>query len=88
VAGGKSQEAEQVISIGTVTPEVKAGINAVVAFMTDRCDQTKEELAKKGISFFGKIAGCPGVLPMICFKYPDENILQLVEETVEHTDKI
>jgi hypothetical protein len=41
----------------------------------------------KRYTFFGEIAGIPGVPRMICFKDPDGNMFQLVEETPGHTDK-
>ena len=66
---------------------MKAGINAVVTFVTDNYDKTKKDLEGKGIKFFGEVAGFPDVPRMICFKDPDGNTFQLVEETPGHTDK-
>ncbi len=64
------------------------GVNAVVTFVVDAYEQAKEELSAKGIKLFGEVAGYPGVPRMICFKDPDGNTFQLVEETKGETDKV
>lgn len=86
----KGEQGEQILGIGFANPEygMPAGINAVVTFVADDYDQTKQELTQKGVSFFGEISGNPDVPRMINFKDPDGNMFQLVEETAGHTDKI
>ncbi len=86
----KGKQGEQVLGIGQANPEsgMASGYNAVVTFVTDSYNQTKEELTQKGVHFFGEIAGNPDVPRMICFKDPDGNMFQLVEEMLGHTDKI
>lgn len=80
----------QVLGVGRSSSEsgMQAGVNAVVTFVVDEYDQTKKDLASKGIEFFNEIAGFPDVPRMICFKDPDGNMYQLVEETPHHTDKV
>jgi predicted enzyme related to lactoylglutathione lyase len=75
-----------VMGVGKASDQMPAGINAVIMFVVDHYDQTKKDLAKKGIQFFGEIAGIPQVPRMVCFKDPDGNIFQLVEETPGMTD--
>lgn len=79
-----------VLGVGVHSPQsgMPAGINAVVTFVTDEYEKTKQELAGNGIEFFGEVAGFPGVPRMICFKDPDGNTFQLVEETPGETDVI
>jgi predicted enzyme related to lactoylglutathione lyase len=77
-----------VLGVGQSTEQMPAGINAVVMFVVDQYDQTKKDLAKKGVQFFGEIAGIPQVPRMVCFKDPDGNIFQLVEETPGLTDSV
>lgn len=86
----QGEQGGQSLGIGLAGKEddLKPGVNAVVTMVTDSYDQTKVELSKKGISFFDEIAGVPGVPRMVCFKDPDGNVLQLVEETPGQTDKI
>lgn len=80
----------QSLGIGLAGKEddVKPGVNAVVTMVTDSYDQTKIESSKKGIIFFGEIGGVHDIPRMICFKDPDGNTLQLIEETPGQTDKI
>ena len=79
----KGSEGGNVLGVGREKPEAmeKRGLNAVVTFVADDYEQAKKELSAKGVKFFDEIAGCPGVPRMICFKDPDGNTLQLVEET-------
>ena len=86
----QGEQGGQVVGIGLAGKgdDMKPGVNAVVTMITDTYDQTKIELNKKGINFFGEIAGIPEVPRMICFKDPDGNTFQLVEETAGQTDKI
>jgi predicted enzyme related to lactoylglutathione lyase len=86
----QGEQGGQVLGIGLAGKEddLKPGINAVVTMVTDSYDQTKIELSKKGISFFGEIGGVPGVPRMICFNDPDGNTLQLIEETPGVTDNV
>lgn len=79
-----------VLGVGQSTQQsgIPAGVNAVVTFITDDYDGTKKELHLKGIEFFDEVSGFPGVPRMICFKDPDGNTFQLVEETEGETDKI
>lgn len=81
---------KQVFGVGLASPnsDMPAGVNAVVTFVVDNYDQAKQDLAKKGVNFFGEIANVPAVPRMVCFKDPDGNIFQLVEETAGHTDNI
>lgn len=65
-----------------------AGVNAVVTFVVDDYEGSKKELAGKGITLFGEIAGYPGVPRMVNFKDLDGNMFQLVEETPGETDQI
>jgi predicted enzyme related to lactoylglutathione lyase len=83
----QGKEGSQVLGIGAATSEseMKAGINAVVTFVTDDYEKTKTELTQKGINLFGEVTGYPDVPRMICFKDPDGNTFQLVEETPGHT---
>ncbi len=80
----------QTLGIGLASPEsgMPAGVNAVVTFVVDNYDNMKQDLMEKGVTFFGELAGIPAVPRMICFKDPDGNTFQIVEETVGHTDKI
>ena len=66
----------------------RAGMNAVVTFVVDDYEGSKKELSAKGVALFGEVAGYPGVPRMACFKDPDGNLFQLVEETAGETDKI
>lgn len=86
----QGEQGGQSLGIGLAGKEddLKPGVNAVVTMVTDTYDQTKEDLHKKGINFFGEITGIPEVPRMVCFKDPDGNVLQLVEEAPGHTDKI
>jgi predicted enzyme related to lactoylglutathione lyase len=85
----KGAQGNQTVGIGRENKEAQmpAGINAVVTLVPDNYDQTKQELAEKGIKFFGEIAGFPDVPRMVCFKDPDGNLFQLVEESVKNVDK-
>ncbi len=85
----QGQQGGQVLAFGKASPEsgMPAGVNAVVTFVADDYDQTKQELAQKGIKFFGEVEGYPDVPRMVCFKDPDGNTFQLVEESPEHTGK-
>ena len=86
----KGQDGGSVLGIGEANPSsgMPAGVNAVVTFVVDDYEKSKKELAAQGIELFGEMAGCPGVPRMICFKDPDGNKFQLVEETPGETDKI
>lgn len=86
----KGPEGNQVLGLGTASPEsgMKAGVNAVVTFVTDDYEKTKAELTKHGIKLFSEVAGYTDVPRMICFKDPDGNTFQLVEETPGHTNKL
>jgi len=78
------------MGVGRANPqdkEMPAGSNAVIMFVTDTYEQTKQELTDKGVKLFNEIAGYPDVPRMILFKDPDGNLLQLVEETPGQTDK-
>lgn len=79
-----------VLGVGQANPSMgmPAGVNAVVTFVVDDYEKSKKELEVKGIQFFGEVAGCPGVPRMICFKDPDGNMFQLVEETPGETDTL
>jgi predicted enzyme related to lactoylglutathione lyase len=86
----KGSEGGNILGIGRACEEsgMKKGVNAVVTFVADDYEQAKKELAAKGVALFGEVEGCPGVPRMICFKDPDGNTFQLVEETEGHTGKI
>lgn len=83
----KGKEGGPVLGVGQASSEMPAGVNAVVTFIVDDYEKSKNELTAKGINLFGEIAGYPGVPRMICFKDPDGNTFQLVEETPGETDK-
>jgi predicted enzyme related to lactoylglutathione lyase len=84
----QAADKNQILGVGRANSNdgMPAGVNAVVTFVSDNYDQTKQELTKKGVTFFGEIANIPGVPRMVCFKDPDGNVFQLVEETPGHTD--
>jgi predicted enzyme related to lactoylglutathione lyase len=86
----QAADKNQILGIGRADQNscMPAGVNAVVTFVTDNYDQTKQELTKKGVTFFGEVANVPGVPRMVSFKDPDGNTFQLVEETPGHTDNI
>lgn len=86
----QGEQGGQVLGIGLAGKEdvLKPGINAVVSMVTDTYDQTKEDFSKKGITFFGEMGGVHDIPRMICFKDPDGNVLQLIEEIPGQTDKI
>ncbi|MFH0898043.1 MAG: VOC family protein [bacterium] len=77
-----------ILGVGTANPEagMPGGINAIVTFVTDTYDQTKQELAEKGVLFGEEIAGNPNIPRMIIFTDIEGNIFQLVEETPNQTD--
>lgn len=79
---------DRCFGVGKASAEggMPAGVNAVVTFVVADYEAAKKELSQKGVSLFGEIAGCPGVPRMVCFKDPDGNTFQLVEETAGHTD--
>lgn len=81
-------DASMVLGVGQSDENMPAGVNAVVTFVVDDYEQTKKDLAKKGIKFFGEIDGIPQVPKMICFKDPDGNTFQLIEETAGLTDQV
>lgn len=76
------------LGVGQSGGNMPAGVNAVVTFVVDHYEQTKKDLANKGIQFFGETGGVSNVPKMICFKDPDGNIFQLVEETPGMTDQV
>jgi len=86
----QGEQGGQVLGIGLAGKEyeMKPGINAVVTMVTDTYDQTKEDLSKKGLNFFGEMGGTNDIPRMICLKDPDGNIFQLIEETPGQTDKV
>lgn len=58
-----------------------------VTFVVDDYEGSKKELSAKSVALFGEVAGYPGVPRMICFKDPDGNLFQLVEEMAGETEK-
>jgi catechol 2,3-dioxygenase-like lactoylglutathione lyase family enzyme len=78
-----------VLGVGTADPDagMPAGINAVITFVADNYEQTKQELTVKGILFGEEVGGKNGVPRMIIFADSDGNMFQLVEETPGDTDK-
>lgn len=78
-----------VIGVGTADPDagMPAGINAVITFVADEYEKTKQELTSRGILFGEEVGGQHGVPRMIIFTDADGNMFQLVEETPGDTDK-
>ncbi len=78
-----------VLGVGRADPDagMPAGINAVVTFVADEYEQTKQELTSKGVLFGEEVGGQHGIPRMIIFTDLDGNMFQLVEETPGETDK-
>lgn len=68
-----------VLGVGEQTSEYKSGQNAVVTFVVDDIEDTKETLIKKGVKV-SEIMEVPGHVLLANFTDPDGNEFQLAEE--------